>query len=287
MATAHFQATDYIERAALDHLFSVTAYTQPAHLYLALSTTTPTEAGGNFTEPSGNGYARITVDDWDAPTAVNSAGDATFGGSLVHTLNTTVKTFPAATGAWGTPTYAGIYDASTAGNLLWYGLTGGGSPSVGQAPSFAAGTLRLELERESTFAAACTWVTSVKTAMLNHFSLRATYSPPSPLYAGFCSTLSLTAETYTENADASYVRKSMSGRWGAASTSGGSSTTKNTGADIVWGPATTLIGSRLCLFDASSGGNLIAWCRDPLGGFSCGAGETITLKASGISAEFF
>jgi hypothetical protein len=55
--------------------------------------------------------------------------------------NNIAITFPTATGSWGTVTYFGIYDASTAGNLVGYGaLTSSQTISSG-APSFAVGAL--------------------------------------------------------------------------------------------------------------------------------------------------
>ena len=74
--------------------------------YLALSTTTPTDAGTNFTEPTGNGYAREAVT-FSAP-------------SDGVTANSGEITMTASGGNWGDITYAGIYDASTAGNLICY-----------------------------------------------------------------------------------------------------------------------------------------------------------------------
>ncbi|HEX5522781.1 MAG TPA: hypothetical protein VFX53_05005, partial [Pedococcus sp.] len=59
---------DTVERALLDHFLTDPAYTPPATMYLALSSTTPTEAAGNFTEPSGGSYARVspTATAWSA-----------------------------------------------------------------------------------------------------------------------------------------------------------------------------------------------------------------------------
>ena len=288
VASAHFQCTDYLERKALDHLFGVSSFTL-SDLWLALSTTTPTEAGTLFTEPSAaNGYARVQVNVWDAPTVTLFAASSPFGDSEVYTLNTNVVDFPTATGSWGTPTYAGLWDAGptpATGNLLWYGLSGGGPIPTGQFPRFAAGSLRLELERENALSVPGTFTPTVKTNLLNHLALRATYTPPNPLYAGICTTLNVANETYTETTDASYARQSMASRWAAAATVSGQTRTLNTGSDLVFGPATTNIASRLVLLTAAAGGNLFAWCADVFGGFATGPGSTVTLKAGGIAHE--
>src|SRR3972149_6513710 len=51
-------STNYLAAEILDHLFTDGAYAPPATLYLGLSTTTPTEGGGNFTEPTDGLWAR-------------------------------------------------------------------------------------------------------------------------------------------------------------------------------------------------------------------------------------
>lgn len=74
--------------------------------YLALFTTAPSETGGG-TEVSGGAYARQAVT-FGAPS----------GGSM---KNSAAIEFPTATANWGTATAWGLFDAATAGNLIWYG----------------------------------------------------------------------------------------------------------------------------------------------------------------------
>lgn len=129
---------DTEEQKLLDHWMNKTTYTPVATKYLALSTTTPTEAAGNFTEPSGNAYARVSTvaADWAAAS----------GTAPASTTNTAVKTFPAATGSWGTVTYFGFYDALTVGNLLCFGALGTAQAiASGNTPSFAASALLVQL----------------------------------------------------------------------------------------------------------------------------------------------
>lgn len=99
--------TDFLELELLDHLFNNGAYTAPANLFVSLSTTTPTDAGGNFTEHVGDAYARVSTAAADWITAAAGLID-----------NSNVITFPTATGSWGTMTHFGIFDALTGGNLL-------------------------------------------------------------------------------------------------------------------------------------------------------------------------
>ena len=57
-------------------------------------------------------------------------------------------TFPAPTASWGVVTYMAVYDASTAGNLLFYAaLTASKTINNGDAaPSFAAAALTLQID---------------------------------------------------------------------------------------------------------------------------------------------
>lgn len=132
---------DTVERALLDHFLTDPAYTPPATMYLALSSTTPTEAAGNFTEPSTGAYARVSTAaaDWSAASGTAPA---------VKT-NTAVKTFPTATADWAAGanlTHFGLYDAATVGTLLCWGVLGTAKPVLnGDTASFGAGALVIKL----------------------------------------------------------------------------------------------------------------------------------------------
>lgn len=134
--------TNYLDQKLVELVFGDTAYTIPATLYVGLSTTTPTQAGASFTEPSGSGYARVAVT--NSTTNFVAAGTQPSTGYEVE--NGTAITFPAATGSWGTVTYFGIFDASTSGNLLAFGaLTASQTISSGDTASFAADALTITL----------------------------------------------------------------------------------------------------------------------------------------------
>lgn len=132
---------DTVERALLDHFLTDSAYTPPTTMYIGLSSTTPTEAAANFTEPSGGSYARVSTAaaDWAAATGTAPATKST----------STAKTFPTATADWAAGanlTHFGLFDASTAGNLLAWGALTTAKPVLnGDTPSFASGALVLKL----------------------------------------------------------------------------------------------------------------------------------------------
>jgi len=92
------------------------AYTAPTTLYLGLFLNTSGNASTNLEAGTltdevptagGTGYLRQTVTFGAAASGV-CATDATV-------------TFPAATANWGTVTHVAVLDASTAGNVLFYG----------------------------------------------------------------------------------------------------------------------------------------------------------------------
>jgi hypothetical protein len=134
-------AVDTEEQAILNGIIQDPASAGYATLYIALSSTTPTEAGGNFTEPSGGAYARVstTAADWGAASGTAPAVKS----------NTAVKTFPVASADWvagANLTHFGLFDASTAGNLKWWGALTTAKPVLnGDTASFAAGALVLKL----------------------------------------------------------------------------------------------------------------------------------------------
>lgn len=96
----------YLANKLLDHSLGVASYTMPSGVYLALFTSDPTPTGSG-TEVSGSGYARQQVT-WNAA----ASRESTLNGS---------ETFGPAGGSWGTVTHWGVFDSSTAGNLLWFG----------------------------------------------------------------------------------------------------------------------------------------------------------------------
>ena len=129
--------SDYLEQAILNHIFRNTAiFTPPANVYLALFTAAPSDSGGG-TEVTGGSYARkavSTTGQWSAPGV----------GGLTDNIN--AQAFVTATANWGTITHFGIFDAASAGNLLFHGaLTASKVVNSGDTIQFAAGDLDITL----------------------------------------------------------------------------------------------------------------------------------------------
>ena len=94
------------ETTVLTWLLTNSAATRPTAWYVALFTSNPAEdASGTEVSTTGTAYARQSV---------------TFSVSGNTATNTAAIEFPTATASYGTVTHVGVYDASTAGNLIAY-----------------------------------------------------------------------------------------------------------------------------------------------------------------------
>jgi hypothetical protein len=151
--------SDFLENKLIDFLFrgqalgitgaSAAAGTGPTNLYYGLLTAAPSDTGGG-TEVTGGSYARVTV----ASSLVNYAGTqaaastTASSGSSGTTSNNAAITFPAPTANWGVVSHFGVYDATSGGNLLFWGaLTVSKTINNGDAsPSFAAAAFSLQLD---------------------------------------------------------------------------------------------------------------------------------------------
>ena len=126
--------TDYLEDKVLDHVFGGTAYTAPTTLYVGLFTAAPSDTGGG-TECSGGSYARKSMPAMTV--SGTSTSQATYGAAVE---------FVTATGAWGTVTHVGIFDAASSGNLMaWAALTTSKAVTSGDVFRFNAGELDVTL----------------------------------------------------------------------------------------------------------------------------------------------
>jgi len=141
--------TDYLENKLIDQLFRAQAYTFPTTLHIGLLTAAPAD-GTAGTEVAGGSYARVAVASSLANWAGTQAAASTVAssGTSGTTSNNATITFPAPTAAWGVASHWGIYDAASAGNLLFYGALGA-SKTINNgdaAPSFAAAALTLQID---------------------------------------------------------------------------------------------------------------------------------------------
>ena len=123
---------DYLVHSMLDHVFEGTPYTIPA-IYIALSSTTPTDAGPNITDPIGNNYARKLHAAWDA--VVSGA-----------TENTGAITFNVPSGTWGSCTHMAALDhLTTSGGPLFWGNTDDQTPTTDDTVEIVDGALDMTI----------------------------------------------------------------------------------------------------------------------------------------------
>jgi hypothetical protein len=124
----------------LDKLFGATNFTPATSLFIGLSTTEPTDAGSNVTEPSGGSYARVEIANNGTNWVAASAGEKTNANDI---------DFAAATSLWGTVGWWVLYDAGSGGNFQYWGvLQTARTIDIGDVFRFLAGDLVIRLRSE-------------------------------------------------------------------------------------------------------------------------------------------
>lgn len=121
------------ETHVLNYVFTTTSVTRPTAWYLALFTSNPAEdASGTEVSTSGTAYARQS---------------ATFTVSGDTASNSSAIEFPTATASYGTVTHVGVFDASSAGNLIAYAaLTTSKAIDTGDVLRVNSGELDITLD---------------------------------------------------------------------------------------------------------------------------------------------
>ncbi len=136
----------YLAKKQADETLGATDFVAPATVYLALFTVAPVNGvDTGATEASGGSYARKSIANdgthWSAATGTTTPCAKVNAGTItMFTASADVST-AANIVAWG------LYDASTSGNLLYYGPVGTPQPVLsGQTPTFAAGAIAIALQ---------------------------------------------------------------------------------------------------------------------------------------------
>ena len=121
------------ETTVLTWLLTNSAATRPTAWYVALFTSNPAEdASGTEVSTSGTAYARQS---------------ATFTVSGDTASNSAAIEFPTATASYGTVTHVGVFDASSAGNLIAYAaLTTSKAIDTGDVFRVPSGDLDITLD---------------------------------------------------------------------------------------------------------------------------------------------
>lgn len=124
-----------IDNTILDHFFGKATWAATGDSrYLGLSSTTPTKAGANVTEPGAGSYARVQLTAAEMDAAASST-----------TSNNADQDFPTATADWvggSNLTNMVMYDASSGGNFLAFKSLAVAKPVLnGDTAKFAIGDL--------------------------------------------------------------------------------------------------------------------------------------------------
>lgn len=135
--------SDQLENDILDHVFGGATYTQPATVYIGLSTADPGEAAASNTEvfSTGNGYARVA--------RVNNSTTWRAAASGVK-QNSAELGFSECLSSWGTMSHVTIWDHPTnelAANFLGSVALGvSKSVDTGDNPRFQTDSLQVNLD---------------------------------------------------------------------------------------------------------------------------------------------
>ena len=125
------EISNYLENALINGTLRGTTFTAPASVFVSLHTADPTDAGTG-TEVSGGSYVRQA---------------ATFGAPSNGVSTTTADiNYPQATASYGTVGWIGIWDASSAGNMLYHtALDTSKTIDTGDIFKIASGSLTVTL----------------------------------------------------------------------------------------------------------------------------------------------
>ena len=131
---------EYLSQKLLNFIFNGGSWTAPSTLYLALFSVAPS-ISSTGTEATGSGYARLAV-------TCNTTNWATISGSTTTVENAVAQTMATATANWSSSsnmTDAGFFDASTSGNLYYWGDLTTPKPVLnGDTPSFAINAITVQ-----------------------------------------------------------------------------------------------------------------------------------------------
>lgn len=262
--------TNYAENALTEHLFTETAYSPAATIYLALATGDPgeTATGASMNECANSGaYARKAI---------------TFGAASSRRVTQSgTVTFDEATGSWGTVSHWAIVDSGThgAGNVLAYGAFAVSKSVVsGNTPSVASSEVYVEI----------TASTGLSNYAANGFldrMFRNQAFTVSATYLGLTTATisdSSTPGTITEVSGNNYSRKQVNTAGGASpawEAAGSGNSTQNANAITFatpsgsWGTITSAF-----VADASTSGNILMY-DNGITDQAVGSGDTVQYAA--------
>lgn len=262
--------SNYTELKILEHLVGKTAWPQTTDLYLALSLTNPLEDATGLLEPTDanlglnagtSKYARVQCNNWQT-----AAWARTTGGTRTarQVKNADSITFAQAGATWGDIPYWAIMDAASGGNIITYGVFTNDAWEADPKRVQQGTTLVIPTGELVVGMAACSLTDYAADRLLDHI-FKGDYYSPGLLYAGIGLVGSNPPSVLNEivNNTNAYQRTQIPPTYmgSAATGADGKGAIANTTIIAVgrpsggnWGNA-----SHILIFDAATGGNLIAW----------------------------
>lgn len=133
--------SDYLSNKLIDLILRGQSFTWPSTTYLKAMTATPSNAGGGTEVGGGVNYSRVAIASslaaWSGTQAAGSTTAST--GTAGRISNNAQAVFADPSGSWGDIGWAGLDDASSSGNpLFWAALASAKSIGVGTPLIFAA-----------------------------------------------------------------------------------------------------------------------------------------------------
>lgn len=129
------------ENHILDGLFGSAQIAGVNTMWVGLSTADPGEDASTLAEPSGNAYARVAM--------VNSVNNWAVAAAGVK-RNSSVQSFPTATGSWGSVGFWTLWSAATStgvGAFIGVGSLGiAKNITNGDTPLFGVGSMSISLD---------------------------------------------------------------------------------------------------------------------------------------------
>jgi len=261
--------SDYLENELLDHVFNA-SYTPPATVYLALSTSDPTDDASGLSEPSGNGYARKAI---------------TFGAAASRTITqSTDVTFDQATGSWGTISHWALMDAETSGNMMAHGAFAESKQVVdGNTPYVSSGEVYIEFQAGEIS-------DYLANALLDFAFRNQALSSPDTYVALTIATVSDsdTGSTISEPSGGAYARVQVNPNGGSSPTWNTASSGEVDNADEISFPTATAswgtaVATAIC--DASTAGNLLFYDNGDLPDQAIGSGDTVKFAIGSFAVQ--
>ena len=145
--TANGGFSNYLENIILIRWFRGDTTAIPSSVFIGLLTAQSQDGADTFTEVTGGAYSRNLGGGISTAAANTNWTVSGTNPTLVTYTNAADITFPTATASWGLIVGFGLFDAASAGNLLFHGpLTTSKTVNLGDSFKFAQNSIVIQLD---------------------------------------------------------------------------------------------------------------------------------------------